>query len=80
MEGGDFLGDKPILTGQIQKNRQKVATIALWLNDKEGNDKRPDFKGKVTSADGNDVSYVSLWIRDEDGVGKMRVKLVEADA
>lgn len=72
------MGDKPILTGQIQKNRVTVANIAAWVNKKDGNESRPDFKGKVTSADGKDVSYVSLWIRD-DGVGSMRVKLVEAD-
>lgn len=72
------MGDKPIIVGEVQRDRQRVARFALWVNDKEGNEKRPDFKGKITSADGKDVSYLSAWIRDRD-VGDLRVKIVPAD-
>lgn len=35
---------------------------ALFKNDKEGNEKRPDYKGNYTDRDGNEF-YVSAWVK-----------------
>lgn len=36
---------------------------ALFKNDKEGNEKRPDYKGNYTDGEGNEF-YVSAWIKE----------------
>lgn len=52
-------------------------TGALFKNDKDGNEKRPDYRG---SAEVNGVQYwVSAWIRDKkDGSGKFMSLAFEA--
>ncbi len=41
----------------------KPGTFSLFKNDKEGNDKRPDYKGDGADLDGNPIK-VSAWLRD----------------
>ena len=44
-------------------------TGALFKNDKEGNDKRPDYKGKIDI--GGREYWLSAWVRTKkDGSGK----------
>jgi hypothetical protein len=44
---------------------QKPNTISVFINDKEGNDKRPDFTGVAVLEDGT-VLRVSLWGKKTD--------------
>lgn len=37
-------------------------TFVLFQNDKEGNDKRPDYKGTMVNADGQEQK-IAAWIR-----------------
>lgn len=41
---------------------QKPGDFTLWKNDKEGNDKRPDYTGNGLSLDGKRIK-VSAWIK-----------------
>ncbi len=41
----------------------KPGTFSLFKNDKEGNDKRPDYKGDGMDLDGNPIK-VSAWLRE----------------
>lgn len=51
---------------------------ALFVNDKGGNDKRPDKTGKLTikaddfqpDSDGNVIIYLAAWVRESDRVGE----------
>lgn len=42
---------------------QRPGQFSLFKNDKEGNDKRPDYKGDGMDLNGNLVR-VSAWLRD----------------
>tara|TARA_B100000029_G_scaffold411392_1_gene413740 strand:- start:369 stop:605 length:237 start_codon:yes stop_codon:yes gene_type:complete len=39
---------------------QKDGTVSLFVNDKEGNEKRPDWTGKMKTPDGTELR-ISLW-------------------
>ena len=41
----------------------KPGTFSLFKNDKQGNDKRPDYTGTGADADGNPIR-VSAWLKD----------------
>lgn len=41
----------------------KPNTFSLFKNDKQGNDKRPDYTGTGADADGNPIR-VSAWLKD----------------
>lgn len=41
----------------------KPGTFSLFKNDKDGNDKRPDYRGDGVDLDGNSIR-VSAWLRD----------------
>jgi len=51
----------------METYKHKKNSGSAFLNDKEGNEKRPDYKGS-TDIDGEDY-YVALWHR-ESGSGK----------
>jgi uncharacterized protein (DUF736 family) len=58
----------------------KPYTGSLRKNDKEGNDKRPDYKGRITLAEGEDY-WISAWINtDRETGGKyMSLKLEKVE-
>lgn len=41
----------------------KILSGALFKNDKEGNDKRPDYKGTYTDGQGEEF-WVSAWVKE----------------
>lgn len=51
---------------------------ALFVNDKDGNDRRPDYTGKLTirpddfapDNDGNVTIYLASWEKESDRVGR----------
>lgn len=47
----------------MSEERSKNLSGALFKNDKEGNEKRPDYKGTYTDGEGREF-YVSAWVKD----------------
>tara|TARA_B100000953_G_scaffold58602_1_gene46390 strand:- start:212 stop:547 length:336 start_codon:yes stop_codon:yes gene_type:complete len=45
---------------KMDKYVQKAGTVSLFNNDKEGNDKRPDYTGNLKTPDGKEFK-ISLW-------------------
>jgi hypothetical protein len=45
---------------KMDKYVQKDGTVSLFNNDKEGNDKRPDYTGNMKTPDGKEYK-ISLW-------------------
>ena len=45
---------------EMDKYVQKDGTVSLFSNDKEGNDKRPDYTGNMKTPDGKEFK-ISLW-------------------
>ena len=45
---------------KMDKYVQKAGTVSLFNNDKEGNDKRPDYTGTMKTPDGKEFK-ISLW-------------------
>jgi hypothetical protein len=42
--------------------KDKLLTGVLFKNDKDGNDKRPDYKGKIVLENGS-IRWVSCWVK-----------------
>ena len=47
-------------------NERKPGTGAMFRNDKQGNDKRPDYRGSLTLLDGTEC-WISGWVNKPDG-------------
>lgn len=54
----------------------KPGSFSLFKNDKEGNDKRPDYRGDGLDLDGNPIK-VSAWLK-EGAKGKFLSCKIEA--
>ena len=60
-----------------EKYQQKPGTIAVFSNDKEGNEKRPDWQGNLMTPDGTPLQ-VSLWISEsQKGLSYLSGKVQE---
>jgi hypothetical protein len=57
----------------------KPGTFSLFKNDKQGNDKRPDYKGDGVDIDGTPVR-VSAWLRDGKNGKYMSCKIEPKEA
>ena len=63
---------------QSEKQYDNTNQGALFVNDKGGNDKRPDKTGKLTikvedfqpDDDGNVTIFLAAWVRESDRVGE----------
>ena len=59
------------------KYEQKPGTIAVFSNDKEGNEKRPDWQGTLMTPDGQSLQ-VSLWVSESQrGLSYLSGKIQE---
>jgi len=59
------------------KYEQKPGTIAVFSNDKEGNEKRPDWQGNLMTPDGQSLQ-VSLWVSEsQKGLSYLSGKIQE---
>ena len=56
----DQLIRQQIEESKMDKYVQKDGTVSLFNNDKEGNDKRPDYTGNMKTPDGKEYK-ISLW-------------------
>lgn len=62
-----------------EKQFDNTNSGVLFVNDKEGNDKRPDKTGKLSikaddyqpDADGNVLIYLSAWVKQHDTHGEI---------
>lgn len=65
--------------GTQEKKYNDVNRGVLFVNDKEGNDARPDKRGKLLikaddytpDADGNVLIYLSAWVKDHATQGEI---------
>ncbi len=56
----DQLIQQQLEESKMDKYVQKAGTVSLFNNDKEGNDKRPDYTGNLKTPDGKEFK-ISLW-------------------
>jgi len=65
MSEEEFYHQEQLLQQQLEESKmdkyvQKAGTVSLFTNDKEGNDKRPDYTGNMKTPDGKEFK-ISLW-------------------
>ena len=65
MSEEEFYHQEQLLQQQLEESKmdkyvQKAGTVSLFTNDKEGNDKRPDYTGNMKTPDGKEYK-ISLW-------------------
>jgi hypothetical protein len=60
---------KPASKSSGEKQYDESNRFVLFANDKEGNENRPDYTGKITLEDGH-VLRLAGWLKESDKVGQ----------
>jgi uncharacterized protein (DUF736 family) len=54
---------------KVMAYERKFGDIAIFKNDKKGNEKAPDYRGNGLDLDGNEIE-VAMWVKDMKNGGK----------